>query len=449
MTTKKALQDAIDRIESDLTEELSVKDLAESIGYSPWHFSRLFAHHVGMGPGRYVRRRRLSEVALMHYSGYTLYDAAAATGFSSVAVLIRAFRETFGCTPGQFKRGEVDIELQQRAQLVRMNLDWRQYDMKNVVWLDKPQDETPFVHSYPAALYSALVAQVEDITLMDVMGYSGFAFRLDMHEAMCMSASSVFDWESTFNFALENLGCESKRLMRLWHEMDVRDAKREQAVTMIKNALDSGQIPIVWDVLVPEWGLVVGYDDKENAFACIGPPNTKGVLRAEHLGQREIEIMDVTIVEGRVKIKTDEAMLYDAIQWAVDHGRGRHWCDRPTYAQGLEAWSMWQAIMNKMATEALEPNPFSEMYFASMACAARVCATRFLREKGSAYQFLLDAADSYAKVVDILSPMVRSYGDKVSLNDRMRFATMIGEAEAYERKAMEYLEAFLDQEKSS
>ncbi len=443
MTSEKALQDAIDRIESQLTEELSVKELADGIGYSPWHFARLFAQHIGMGPGRYVRRRRLSEAALMYYSGNTLYDAAAATGFSSVSVLIRAFKEAFGCTPGQFKRGEVNIELQQRAQLVRINLDWRQLSMKNVKWIDKLNTNDPVAHSYPSALYSALVAQGEDVQFSDVMGYSGFAFRLDMHEAMCLSASSVFDWNTTFNFALENMGYEAKRITRLWHQMDERDELREKAITAIKQAMDRGKIPVVWDTLLPEWGLVIGYDEKEDAFACLGPQDMKGALRANQLGQRQIEIMDVTIVEGRKKNKSDEERLRAAVTWAVDHGRGRHWCDTPTYAQGVAAWAMWQKAMVRNAKGEVEANAGAESYFIQMTCAARLNAVRFLREHGGRHGELIEAVKAYETVVETLSPMVSAYDGEVTNEDRLRFTEAIGQAGDYDQQAIEHLEAFL------
>ncbi|HJA38965.1 MAG TPA: AraC family transcriptional regulator, partial [Candidatus Brevibacterium intestinigallinarum] len=31
-------------------DELSVADLADHVGYSPFHFSRLFTHRLGIGP---------------------------------------------------------------------------------------------------------------------------------------------------------------------------------------------------------------------------------------------------------------------------------------------------------------------------------------------------------------------------------------------------------------
>jgi transcriptional regulator GlxA family with amidase domain len=44
--------------------EITIRNLADVCGYSPWHAYRLFARLTGFSPAEYIRKLRLSESAL-------------------------------------------------------------------------------------------------------------------------------------------------------------------------------------------------------------------------------------------------------------------------------------------------------------------------------------------------------------------------------------------------
>ncbi len=56
----KTLTGAIDYIEEHLTEDLTCRDVAESVYISGFHFQRIFSLLTGMTIGEYIRNRRLS-----------------------------------------------------------------------------------------------------------------------------------------------------------------------------------------------------------------------------------------------------------------------------------------------------------------------------------------------------------------------------------------------------
>ena len=85
--------------------ELSVSDLADHAGYSPFHFSRLFARHAGIGPGQYLTALRIDTAKrLLLTDDDAVIEVATAVGFTSLSSFTRRFRETVGVPPAQLRR---------------------------------------------------------------------------------------------------------------------------------------------------------------------------------------------------------------------------------------------------------------------------------------------------------------------------------------------------------
>jgi len=59
-----AVQRMQDYIETHLQRVITLKDLANVAGYSPFHASRVFREHTGRAPFDYIRALRLSKAAL-------------------------------------------------------------------------------------------------------------------------------------------------------------------------------------------------------------------------------------------------------------------------------------------------------------------------------------------------------------------------------------------------
>lgn len=102
---------AIDYLESSLYEEADMERAAAEANCSLFHFCRMFEVVTGIGPGEYLRRRRLSEAAMLLSSGgeEKVIDLALRYGYDSPDAFARAFRREFGCAPSEARRAGVAL----------------------------------------------------------------------------------------------------------------------------------------------------------------------------------------------------------------------------------------------------------------------------------------------------------------------------------------------------
>lgn len=101
-----ALRLAVAHAESTFANPaVGVDDLAEAAGYSKYHFSRLFKHHLGVSPYAYLQELRLREaMARLTESDAPAKQIAFDCGFRDYPYFCHAFKKHFGFTPGTVRR---------------------------------------------------------------------------------------------------------------------------------------------------------------------------------------------------------------------------------------------------------------------------------------------------------------------------------------------------------
>jgi transcriptional regulator GlxA family with amidase domain len=98
------VRSVVDYVTSHLASELSTDTLAAYAGISARHLTRLFTTHMGVTPGRYVRRTRTEAAAnLLKSTRLPLPELARRCGLGSSETLRRAFAERFGVLPSQYR----------------------------------------------------------------------------------------------------------------------------------------------------------------------------------------------------------------------------------------------------------------------------------------------------------------------------------------------------------
>lgn len=103
---------AIDYIERNLKNDLTLEDAAKAAGYSKYHFLRLFLDEVGMTPAEYIRKRRLCEIArAMDESDRPMSDIAFELGFNSKENFTRAFRAEHSILPSEYRAARNSLKL--------------------------------------------------------------------------------------------------------------------------------------------------------------------------------------------------------------------------------------------------------------------------------------------------------------------------------------------------
>lgn len=98
------IQNAIEYIEYNLTEELDIKEIAEKACVSAFHFQRIFNVLCGFTVGEYIRSRRLSIAAQeLSKADAKVIDIAVKYGYDSPDSFTRAFTRFHGISPSAAK----------------------------------------------------------------------------------------------------------------------------------------------------------------------------------------------------------------------------------------------------------------------------------------------------------------------------------------------------------
>ena len=90
-------------IERDLENPPSLEMLAQEVGCSPFHLSRVFSEQAGMSIPKYLRTKRIERAAELLKSGKAnVTEAAMSVGYNSLSAFNKAFVEQMGCCPGLY-----------------------------------------------------------------------------------------------------------------------------------------------------------------------------------------------------------------------------------------------------------------------------------------------------------------------------------------------------------
>ncbi|HWR29755.1 MAG TPA: AraC family transcriptional regulator [Negativicutes bacterium] len=107
-----AVQGMQDFIEANLGEPITLHQLANAAGYSPWHAARIFGELTGKTPFEYIRALRLSRAALKLWDEEVkIIDVAFDHVFDSHEGFTRAFSKQFGLTPQEYRRKSPPLPL--------------------------------------------------------------------------------------------------------------------------------------------------------------------------------------------------------------------------------------------------------------------------------------------------------------------------------------------------
>ena len=102
--TRAQVERAIDYMETNLSEPLTLVDVAKASGLSPSHFARRFKSSTGAPPHQYLMSMRVERAKRMLAHREPIVEIALACGFSHQEHLTRIFRRLTGFTPASFRR---------------------------------------------------------------------------------------------------------------------------------------------------------------------------------------------------------------------------------------------------------------------------------------------------------------------------------------------------------
>ncbi|MCR4704036.1 MAG: AraC family transcriptional regulator [Saccharofermentans sp.] len=86
------------------SENVSMDEAANHVGYSKFHFARLFKEYTGMTFNDYQTTLKLKEVERqLSDTDNQISDIALSCGFNNLTSLSRCFKKQYGCSPSQFR----------------------------------------------------------------------------------------------------------------------------------------------------------------------------------------------------------------------------------------------------------------------------------------------------------------------------------------------------------
>ncbi len=211
-----------------------------------------------------------------------------------------------------------------------------------------------------------------DVSDAWLFGATGHAFIINMREDVCPSGPTAWHTEMLFKLG-ENIGYS---IDGVWGGKSHSDFAEKQKLAWenTKRALDSGLPCYGWELDIPEFYVVYGYDEVGYYFSGPGCDSGKGPKAWRELADTEIGVLEMyTVKPGQAA--DDIKTVKEAFKFALEHARSPEKWIYPKYKAGLAGFDNWIH-----ALEVGEAHPFGMAYNGSVWSECRSFAVEFLEE---------------------------------------------------------------------
>ncbi|MEJ2549387.1 MAG: hypothetical protein P8Z42_03655 [Anaerolineales bacterium] len=177
-----------------------------------------------------------------------------------------------------------------------------------------------------------------------LFGISGHAFVINIHEELCPSGPTAWKTEHMTQLC-QNTGCKIRQVSAYKSQPDFT-GKRETAWQEVRQAIDQGKPCCAWELKIPEFYVIHGYD--ETGYYFNGPlcDDGCGPLPWDKLADTGIGWLNVSIIES-AEAADPKAAICEALCFAQDHARHSEKWTFPGYATGLEGYQLWIASLEE------------------------------------------------------------------------------------------------------
>src|SRR6201993_1760573 len=92
-------------VDAKMEEDLSLDEMAQSVGLSTAHFARMFRKSTGQPPHQFVLRQSLERArAMLRAADSRVLDVAVACGFKTQQHFAQVFRDVWGVSPTEYRQ---------------------------------------------------------------------------------------------------------------------------------------------------------------------------------------------------------------------------------------------------------------------------------------------------------------------------------------------------------
>ncbi len=239
-----------------------------------------------------------------------------------------------------------------------------------------------------------------DLSRAWIFGGTGHAFAINVHEELCPSGPTAWKTDQVDHLAA-NIGYLVEGVTGHTSHRDF-EAKQKIAWALVTGCIDTDVPCYGWELAVPEWYIITGYDDDGYYFSGPGAEDASMPLARDQLARTEIGWLSVKCVLPCTP-SPDEEIMADAIDFALDHAAGRY--INGDYVAGPEAFRVWAD-----ALETGKADRFGAGYNGECWRECRQMAVEFLREAkmrlGREEGLFDEAIGHYSAVADALEQFV-------------------------------------------
>ncbi len=206
-----------------------------------------------------------------------------------------------------------------------------------------------------------------------IYGGCGHAFAINIHDQLCPSGPTAWPARKcdalAANVGLKVTSFDAER------RADDFDKAKERIWKQTCQAIDAGRPCFGWEMSLPEWFVVRGYDAEGNYMFL--PWDDIGRKPHDKLGESEIGWACVRSVQP-CEPADDRTVVREAVKFALAHGAGEHSSDM--YHTGLSGYDTWIAALADPNGLGGEDEGFGLAYNAQCWAECRKYAAAFLAE---------------------------------------------------------------------
>jgi hypothetical protein len=177
-----------------------------------------------------------------------------------------------------------------------------------------------------------------DVSDAWLYGGTGHAFVINLHEEVCPSGPTAWTTVMLFQLAM-NLGYRLDGVFGFKGQDDFSGLQKH-AWEHAQQAIDQGIPCYGWELEIPEFYVVYGYDDVGYYYSGPGCDEGKGPKSWQELGDTGIGVLELYSVWPG-ELADDATTVKQALTFALEHAANPEEWIFPDYKAGLEGYDNW------------------------------------------------------------------------------------------------------------
>lgn len=354
-----------------------------------------------------------------------------------------------------------------------MLAEWHSIGQNRLILEEPLSFRTPHTWNSAAASIHEMLGYIgSSPSLPMVMGMSGLSFRLTiLPQDIHIAGPTAYNFKEVLTRGLQHMGYRSHAVEALASEAGLNanlvdpsmleekakgkrllNPRLVRALSLIRYSIHRGIPAVVWDLNIPEFGLIYGYDD--TARILYGTDFIKsGTIPYDHVGRGVNQEVFVLAAESDGMIR--EMDLRAALTAVLAHYRGEDPYTLPNTVSGLAAYAVWREALEYRRVE-----PNGHAYNIAVLWDARRYASEFFKELSvkwastprysSLIPFCLQAEELYRNMSQRLNMLKQCFPfpDGGLPNEKLHADQAISillEVEELERAAVIVIKALLEE----